>query len=160
MKIETIREHLITQRNLNERISQEKMVALKLHAALEEYKPNMEVLELISDIAFKKGVDPALAAAIVATESSFRKDAVNYNRDGSTDYGYFQLNSRWHDQHKGNLRKHIETGIEHIKWCLKVSKNERNALSRYNTGREDNPAGKKYANVVLKRKKEIGYKLR
>lgn len=138
---------------LNEASNEE--IALKLKAVLNEYKPDYKDLKIMVSNAVKNSLEPTLITALVALESSFRKDAVNYNRDGSQDYGYFQLNSRWHKQYKGNIPKHIETGVKHLKWCYKVGGNEAKALSMYNTGSKDSPHGKKYANKVLSIKKKI-----
>lgn len=32
---------------------------------------------------------------LTENESHYRTDAINHNTDGSTDYGIFQINSRW-----------------------------------------------------------------
>ncbi|OPY84724.1 MAG: Transglycosylase SLT domain protein [Syntrophorhabdus sp. PtaU1.Bin153] len=42
------------------------------------------------------GVSPQLLWAIAKTESNFNATAVNYNRNGSFDYGVMQINSSWY----------------------------------------------------------------
>ena len=41
------------------------------------------------------GVSPQLLWAIAKTESNFNPTAVNYNKNGSFDYGLMQINSTW-----------------------------------------------------------------
>lgn len=132
----------------------------KLHWSLEQldYRPDKEHVKIIVDEAKSKSVDPDLCVAIVASESSFRPNIVHYN-GGSNDYGLFQLNNLWHDQHRGNVPRHIRAGVEHFQWCMKTEKNDvRRALSRYNTGGGDSPAGRSYASYVLGNKSKIDSK--
>jgi soluble lytic murein transglycosylase-like protein len=42
------------------------------------------------------GVSPQLLWAIAKTESNFNPAAVNYNKNGSFDYGVMQINSCWY----------------------------------------------------------------
>jgi len=144
---------------LNESIEQD---AAKFFWALEEvgYKPNFNHVVKILDTAKKASVDGDLMIGLVAAESSFIPDMVHYQA-GSNDYGLFQLNNLWHDQSRGDVNRHIEIGIKHYKWCLTTEKgNERRALSRYNTGGGDNPAGRQYYNHVMRKKREIDTKAR
>ena len=46
----------------------------------------------------KYGVSPQLLWAIAKTESNFNPTAVNYNRNGSFDYGLMQINSSWYKE--------------------------------------------------------------
>lgn len=44
------------------------------------------------------GVSPQLLWAIAKTESNFNATAVNYNNNGSFDYGVMQINSSWYKE--------------------------------------------------------------
>ena len=44
------------------------------------------------------GVSPQLLWAIAKTESHFNPSAVNYNKNGSFDYGVMQVNSSWYKE--------------------------------------------------------------
>jgi soluble lytic murein transglycosylase-like protein len=46
----------------------------------------------------KYGVSPQLLWAIAKTESRFNPVAVNYNKNGSFDYGLMQVNSSWYSE--------------------------------------------------------------
>lgn len=122
------------------------------------YKPNFKHVMEIVKTSVQKNVKKDLMVGLVAAESSFRSDVSHYN-SGSNDYGLFQLNNLWHNQHRSNISKHIQAGIDHFKWCLKAEKgNEKRALSRYNTGGGDSAAGRRYASYVLGKKSEIDRK--
>lgn len=43
----------------------------------------------------KYGISPTLLSAISQGESSFNPAAINYNKNGSYDYGLMQINSSW-----------------------------------------------------------------
>jgi len=118
---------------------------------LSAYNPNLNHLQIIVDEAKKRGIEPTLAIALVVRESSFRENAVNRNRNGTYDYGYFQLNSRWHNQYKEDVFSHIRTGLDYLKWCLETENgNVVRALSRYNTGKPNLYIGERYAERILK----------
>lgn len=143
------------KQRMGERPETEDVLALKFATVLGDYEPNVEHVKLMVDKAIEENIDPSLVMALVAKESSFDERAKNYNRD-STDYGYFQLNDKWHDQHRANVEKHIEAGIEHLKWCLDTANgDEERALSRYNTGSENSSIGRRYARDVLRLARDI-----
>jgi soluble lytic murein transglycosylase-like protein len=48
---------------------------------------------LFQKIGLKYNIDPKLLYATVVTESSLNPDAINYNTNGSIDYGLMQINS-------------------------------------------------------------------
>ena len=133
--------------------------------ALDDLRYDPTILDDIKEMikqANGKNLQPSLIMALVASESSFNPKAINYNSGGgSTDYGYFQLNSNWFNQHRSNVKKHIETGVKHLKWCLDTEKNNVNkALSRYNTGSGESNTGARYASYVLDNKRKIESKAR
>ncbi len=43
------------------------------------------------------GIHPDILRAIASVESSMNPYAVNFNKDGSFDYGLMQINSRWYN---------------------------------------------------------------
>jgi soluble lytic murein transglycosylase-like protein len=45
-------------------------------------------------------VDPYLLSAIASVESGFNPKAINYNKNGSVDYGIMQINSFWLKKYK------------------------------------------------------------
>jgi len=113
-------------------------------------RPNKNDYLFIVNEAINKNIDYVLVLALVIEESKFRKNAVNYNNNGSSDYGYFQLNDEWHDQYKNDIQEHISYGIKHLEWCLKTEQGDiKAALSRYNSGRPNSEIGLEYANRVL-----------
>jgi len=128
----------------------------KYHWAITElgFSPNVDHVREIIRVSDRENLDVVTVLAIVTGESGWRPTVVGHNR-GSNDYGLFQLNNIWHNQHRSNVNAHIRTGIEHYKWCLDTEhRNERRALSRYNTGNGENAAGRRYASYIL------GYKTR
>lgn len=65
--------------------------------------------------AERQGVSPTLVVSMVAHESQFVPTACNSkNKNGTNDWGLFQLNSYYHNQFRGNLDKHIEHGVKLI----------------------------------------------
>lgn len=113
--------------------------------------PNKKDFDFIVSSAMNKEIDYVLVLALVMEESRFRKNAINYNNNDTTDYGYFQLNDGWHDQYKEDVSKHISYGLEHLQWCLEMEFGDvKAALSRYNSGRDNSESGLEYAERVLK----------
>lgn len=155
MENESVNESIsLNEMLLNESISLE---AEKYRWALEElrFRPREEDVQAVIEKSKRKSVDHALMIGLVTAESGFRHNVVHHN-GGSNDYGLFQLNNIWHNQHKGNVSAHIDAGIDHFKWCMKTERNNlRRALSRYNTGGGDSAAGRSYAAYVLRTKQQI-----
>lgn len=122
---------------------------------LSGYNLNKDHFEIIYNKSIYS-IDLLLVLALIAEESSFKQYAINRNKDNSKDFGYFQLNDRWHPQYKTNVNKHIEYGINFLKWCLQVEKgNIERALSRYNSGNPNSKNGLEYAKRVLKKKESF-----
>jgi len=95
-------------------------------------------------------VDPVLRVATVEAESQFNPRAVNVNRDGSTDWGLWQLNSRWHPQFRDAQVMHVEYGaVELLRRVLEARGDLRSALSAWNTGNPKSARGQEYASRVL-----------
>ncbi len=98
---------------------------------------NAKVAELIYDEAVKYNIAPELAFALAFSESSFRINAVNKNRD-SVDRGLFQLNSnsfpnlKEEDFFKPEIN--VPLGIAYLRYCLDIGGNEVTALAMYNAG--------------------------
>jgi len=142
-------------------IPHELLELLSYKAILRDFNPNPEHMQIIIDEAKRRRIEPSLVLSIVAQESSFRYNAINRNRNGTNDYGYFQLNNRWHDQHRSNIEKHIETGLDHLKWCIDTENgNITRALIRYNTGNPNNSYGQRYASTILRIKRDIDSQFR
>jgi soluble lytic murein transglycosylase-like protein len=73
----------------------------------------------------KYGVSPQLLWAIAKTESHFNPRAVNYNQDGSFDYGVMQINSSWyaalgHERwmHLGDACYNVQVGAWILSQCI------------------------------------------
>ena len=163
-KKKTARDLLIKTGQIRESLLKESVEgdAAKYFWALTQlgYKPDFNHVVTILDTSKKIGVDGSYMIALVAAESSFIPDSTHYQA-GSNDYGLFQLNNLWHDQHRGNVTDHIKAGIKHFKWCLTTEKgNMQRAFSRYNTGGGDNPAGRQYYSYVMSKKRPIDSKAR
>jgi len=63
---------------------------------------------LVVRAAISAGTDPAVAVSRVEWEASFDPTAERFNAwDGSTDWSFGQLNNRYHDQHRCDLRAHV-----------------------------------------------------
>lgn len=144
---------------LNEQLSAQRLgeESIKYHWAISElgFKPNLEHVQEIMKVSDNKNVPYLTMLALVTGESSWNDKNTSYNQ-GSNDYGLFQLNNIWHNQHRSNINAHIRTGIEHYKWCLDTENgNERNALGRYNTGQRNNSIGRRYAAYILGYKSKI-----
>ena len=96
-----------------------------------------EVAKLIYDESCKYNIDPDLAFALAFSESSFRRYAVNENRN-SIDRGIFQLNSRSFPNLKEsdffNPEINIPLGVAYLRYCLDIGGNEVAALAMYNAG--------------------------
>jgi len=83
-------------------------------------------------------ISPALAFALCWEESHYNPRAYNRNRNGTVDWGLFQLNSGTFPGLKAddfydpdvNARK----GLSHLRWCLNAAGTEVAALAMYNAG--------------------------
>lgn len=109
-------------------------------------------INLVSSVfeeAVRQDADPILICVLVDNESEFKPAAINYNENGTSDWGLFQINSRYHDQHRKDLNAHILKGIAIWKDCLqKKGYDYRGALEYYNSG--SSGKGMEYADDILK----------
>lgn len=79
----------------------------------------------------------SLMLGLCFSESEFHPYAINYNSN-SIDYGLFQLNNKsfpyLEEYELYNIYINIKYGIEHFKVMLKIFKDEKVAIMRYNCG--------------------------
>lgn len=85
------------------------------------------------------GVSPQLLWAIAKTESHFNPMAVNYNRNGSFDYGLMQVNSSWYGtlgrerwMHLGDACYNVHVGAWILSQCVQRYGNTWAAVGCYN----------------------------
>jgi len=90
------------------------------------------------------GVSPALLRGIARVESGMRPDAVNYNSNGSADFGLMQVNSFWLKALKTTSRELLENGCFNVMagaWilrdCLDRHGETWNAVGCYNASSHD-----------------------
>jgi soluble lytic murein transglycosylase-like protein len=112
----------------------------------------VETVDKILREAIRKDLDPYLVAALVEQESGFYWLAENVNEDGSTDFGWFQINDKYHEQFRNNKDLHIDKGLEILLVAMIVEGWDwERALARYNAGENRSGAGTIYAGKVLRK---------
>ena len=92
------------------------------------------MMELVYNKAIQKGVDPALALALVERESGFNPNAIG---DSGKSFGLFQIHSPSHPNYKGGLNPeaNIEYGLNLLKGHLdRYGGDIDKALWAYNAG--------------------------
>lgn len=86
-------------------------------------------------------VSPILLKSISKVESSYKPNAVNYNKNGSVDVGHMQINSCWKDSlgtrwnYLGNPCYNTYVGAWILKQCQVKHGNTWDAVACYNSGR-------------------------
>ena len=87
------------------------------------------------------GISPNLLYAISKGESSFNPIAINYNTNGSYDYGLMQINTWWHKQGLAPVWHHLDDPCVNVavgSWILKQCVDQYgyawNAIGCYNAG--------------------------
>jgi soluble lytic murein transglycosylase-like protein len=105
---------------------------------------------LVATSAQRAGVDPALAVAVVEVESQYTVNAYREEWNGSNSFGLFQINSQWHPQYRNNLVAHCDYGARYLAECIAREVDWETALTYYNSGYRDSPAGRRYAVKVLR----------
>ena len=77
------------------------------------------IINLIFLIASEFGVPEYFALSIAIEESNLNPYAINTNRNGTIDYGLFQLNSVWYnDEQWYEPERNIRAGIEYLKYLM------------------------------------------
>jgi len=113
------------------------------------------------DAGKRYGVDPYLLVAIASVESGLNPRAINYNRNGSVDYGIMQINSHWIKKYK-ILQEwiwepcyNIHFGAMVLKRCMdKYAGNLKLAVDCYNKG-ERAKENSQYVLRVYKRHSKV-----
>lgn len=82
--------------------------------------------------AAEYGVPVYIAIRLAYEESKWDENAVGHNSNGSTDYGLFQLNSRYHSVKP--TEQNVKTAMEFLGQLIKESPTMRIALLKYNAG--------------------------
>jgi soluble lytic murein transglycosylase-like protein len=99
-------------------------------------------------------ISPRLLWAIAKNESNFRSQAVNYNKNGTFDYGEMQINSGWYKKlgHERWVRLNdpcynVRVGAWILSQCIKRHGYNWVAVGCYNSTNKDK--GVAYANKVM-----------
>ena len=122
---------------------------------------NTEASELILQKCLDKEVPINLMFALVKIESNFREKAYNVNYNGSTDRGYFQLNSNSYPHYsKEELYDpiiNVNLGVSHYKGEYQKYGSYEMALIGYNAGNISRPnkTAVEYMGKVLKEEARI-----
>ena len=103
----------------------------------------------------KYGVSPQLLWAIAKTESCFNPRAINYNQNGSFDYGIMQVNSSWYRElgrerwmRLGDACYNVQVGAWILSRCVQRYGYTWAAVGCYNAFSKDKRAV--YANRVYR----------
>ncbi len=92
----------------------------------------------ILEEADKNDIPLSLAFALAYTESRYKANAINRNRNASIDRGLFQLNNKSFPQLKEeeffNPKVSAKYGMSHLKFCIGSAGNEISGLAMYNAG--------------------------
>jgi soluble lytic murein transglycosylase-like protein len=103
----------------------------------------------------KYGISPQLLWAIAKTESHFNPTAVNYNRNGSFDYGVMQVNSSWYKElgrerwvRLGDACYNVQVGAWILSQCVQRYGHSWAAVGCYNAFSDEK--GALYANRIYR----------
>ena len=105
--------------------------------------------------AFKYGLPVSLIKAVAYTESGFNPQAIDYDNNGTYDYGVMQINTVWYKQLKpywNNLADpcyNVMVGSWILYRCVKQYGSIKKGLACYNSGSPDVNADKSYVYKVL-----------
>ena len=99
------------------------------------------------------GISPQLLWAIAKKESGFKPHAINYNSNGSFDFGLMQINSSWYDKlgHDrwmmlGDACFNVKTGAWVLAQCISRYGNTWDAVGCYNSSKKSTRI--RYANSI------------
>lgn len=62
-------------------------------AQAEVVEPKITLKEIVLGMVAKEGIDTSIADKIISCESNWKVEATHKNKNGSTDYGIWQLNT-------------------------------------------------------------------
>lgn len=89
------------------------------------------------------GISPQLLWAIAKHESGFKTHAINYNSNGSFDFGLMQINSSWYDKlgyerwsMLGDACYNVKTGAWILSQCMLRYGNTWEAVGCYNSSKK------------------------
>ena len=105
--------------------------------------------------AMRYGLPVSLIKAVAYTESGFNPQAIDYDSNGTYDYGVMQINTAWYPVIKrywNNLADpcyNIMVGSWILYRCVKRFGNVKKGLACYNSGSPDVNADKSYVYKVL-----------
>lgn len=115
------------------------------------------------EAAHRYNIAPEILYAIAKVESNFDPGAVNWNKNGSYDYGVMQINSGWYKvlgaeswSHLGNPCYNVQVGAWILAGCMKRYGYTWEAVGCYNAGSKNKRS--KYAYKVwrvITKKKEM-----
>lgn len=155
---QNVYEHSITERNFyqeiyNPRQTQEDIAFLIrhdinqaitkidrriVHGFFNQYTRNQRITELIINHAIEREVPVNIAFSVAWAESSFNPYAINTsNRNGTADWGLFQLNDnyyRWTREQFFDIEQNIAAGIAHLDFVIEEMNDIYYALAAYNAG--------------------------
>lgn len=99
---------------------------------------NKSVTQAILSEADKNNIPLSLAFSLAHTESNYRVNATNKNKNNTIDRGLFQLNSNSFpaltEEDFFDPFVSSKYGMSHLRFCLNTAGNEVSALAMYNAG--------------------------
>ena len=111
--------------------------------------------------AFKYGLPVSLIKAVAYTESGFNPQAIDYDSNGTYDYGVMQINTIWYKQLKpywNNLADpcyNVEVGTWILYRCIKKYNSVKEGLACYNSGKPYVKPEEHYIDTVLAYKRKF-----
>lgn len=101
------------------------------------------------------GIEPALLIAIARVESDFNPKAIDWDTNGTYDYGVMQINTVWYPQikkiwHKlNNPCQNVAVGAWILRQCIDRFDGIKNAVACYHTGGGSVQKARGYVNAVM-----------